>query len=214
MHSRFTSTLLALALCATTPLKGQEAPPHSPGATGGEARVQPGDQIAVRVFREPDLSGTFTVGLDGEAVLPRLGGVYVVDRTAGELQGELRERFAVYLRNPTIEVTVLRRIGVHGEVRRPDLYMVDLTVTLRDVIAQAGGLTPHASARRIWVVREGERVTFAGRDVAQVTTAELRSGDQVVVGQQSWIKRNPLGAVSGVVGVIVAIVPLINWIRG
>jgi protein involved in polysaccharide export with SLBB domain len=212
MRNTLFLTLMALAAVlsvAPEDANGQE----TAHATGPEARVQPGDQIGMKVFREPEFTDTFLVGLNGEVVLPRLGRVYVADRTAGELQENLRERLAVYLRNPTVEIVVLRRIGVHGEVRRPDLYMVDLTVTLRDVIAQAGGLTPQANPRRIYVVRDGERVPFAERDAAQVATAELRSGDQIVVGQQSWIQRNPVGAASGVVSLVIAAIPLINWIR-
>jgi protein involved in polysaccharide export with SLBB domain len=201
--------MLGIFAALPQPVSSQDTAPSS----GREARVQPGDRVTVRIFREPDLSGTVTVGLDGEVVLPRLGRVYVADRTAGEVQEDLRTAYARYLRNASVEVVVLRRIGVHGEVRRPDLYVVDLTTTLRDVITMAGGLTPEAHPGRIYVVREGQRITFDGPDVAQMATSELRSGDQVVVGQRGWIQRNPIGTASGAVGLVVATIGLLNVLR-
>lgn len=45
-------------------------------------------------------------------------------------------RYGGFLRAPELEVTVLRRIVVNGEVRMPSVYMVDVTLSLRDAIAQ------------------------------------------------------------------------------
>ena len=201
--------LLLLALTVAGAAVPDGAAAQAAGeSSGADARVQPGDRISIRVFREPELSDTVTVDLSGNATVPRLGRVYVLDRTAAEVQDHLRDEYARYLRNPTVEVFVLRRIGVHGEVRRPDLYVVDLTMTLRDVLALAGGLTPDANPQRVYVLRDGARIELTGRDVAQVSTAELRSGDQVMVGRRSWIARNPhvaIGAAISTVGFVISL---------
>ena len=42
--------------------------------------------------------------------------------------------YSRYLRSPAIEVTFLRRILVGGAVQKPDVYYIDPTMTVRDVI--------------------------------------------------------------------------------
>lgn len=176
-------------------------------------RVQPGDSVVLKVWRDSTMSGSFAVALDGRVFLPRFGSVQVAGRPIAPLQDSLRAAYAEYLRNPTIEVTVLRRIGVEGEVNEPGLYYVDLTHTLRDVVLRAGGLTPQADPKRITLLRDGRRIQAAG-DVAQrVSAAALRSGDQVVVERRGWLSQvgqNPLSAMSAATGLASLIVVLIR----
>jgi protein involved in polysaccharide export with SLBB domain len=134
--------------------------------------------------------------------LPRLGRIRADAMTAASLQDSLYTSFGRYLRNPSIQISVLRRIGVHGEVRSPDLYMVDLTMTLREVIASAGGITDAGNPEKITIIRAGEEVRLDGAGQAQFVTAELRSGDQIVVGRRSWISMNPMAAISTSTAVI------------
>ncbi len=166
------------------------------GSPEGAGTVRSGDQISIRIWRDPDLSGEFTVDHNGDVVLPRLGIVKVSGRQAEELQRWLRTEYEQYVQHPAIEITLLRRVGVHGEVRKPDLYMVDLTMTLRDLIAMAGGLTEQGDPNKIVIVRGGEQIRIGRGNAAQFVTAELQSGDQVVVGRRSWILLNPLAIVS------------------
>ena len=213
----YMAALVGTALCCETSVAAQErgsavAAP-APVSTGADAPIQPGDQIALRIDREPEMSGTFTVSETGEVVLPRLGAFRVAEASAGALQDSLVAAYGRYLRNPAIEVTVLRRIGVQGEVRRPDVYMVDLTVTLRDLIARAGGVTEAGSPQKIAVVREGETISLQGDESTNLLAAELRSGDQVVVGRRSWMARNPaaaVGTVTSLVSFVIGIVLLVS----
>ncbi|MQA92157.1 MAG: hypothetical protein GEU90_18355 [Gemmatimonas sp.] len=187
---------------------------ESSGAVAGtDARIQPGDQIRLQVWREPDLSGDFTVDEQGEAILPRIGRLEAASMEAAALQDSLYVAYGRYLRNPSIEIAVLRRIGVHGEVRNPSLYMVDLTMTLREVIAMAGGITDAGNPERIAIIRGDEEIRLDTNGQEQFDTAELRSGDQIVVGRRSWLALNPLAALSAstalisfVVGVILPLV--------
>jgi protein involved in polysaccharide export with SLBB domain len=206
-----------LAGVATTHAVAQSrevALPVGAPRAGADARIHPGDQVVVQIWREPDMSGAFTVDESGEVVLPRLGGVHATEMSAAELQDSVRAALGRYLRNPAIEVTLLRRIGVHGEVRNPDLYLLDLTMTLREVIAKAGGITDAGNPNRITIIRGGEQIELPSDRRAQFVTAELRSGDQIVVGRRSWIAMNPLAVIStgtALVSFFVGVVlPLIN----
>ena len=111
------------------------------------------------------------------------------------------ERFSAYLVTPAVEITILRRIGVHGEVRAPTLYWVDLTMSVRDAIALAGGLTPSGDTKKIAVRRGAEEVTFSEAESSAALAAGLESGDQIVVGRRSWFALNTPFVISTFVSV-------------
>jgi polysaccharide export outer membrane protein len=119
----------------------------------------------------------------------------------GEVREMLTDRYKEYLRTPAIEVTVLRRIGVHGEVKAPTLYWVDLTMTLRDAIALAGGLTPAGDENKILVERRGQRIRFGEAETAATLAAGLESGDQIVVERRNWFDLNTPFVISTIVSV-------------
>jgi polysaccharide biosynthesis/export protein len=161
------------------------------------SRIQPGDRISLRVYREVDLSDSaILVNERGEATFPKIGVVPVSRFTIGTLRDSVRARYARYLRDPDIEVVVLRRVAVSGEVRVPNVLYVEPTATLRDAIARSGGLTPDGDPKRLTVVRDGQSVRVPDWRKAEGDAFELRSGDQVVVGTKPWIVRNALGLAS------------------
>lgn len=165
------------------------------------AVVMPGDRIRLAVWREPDWSGQWEIDERGMVTLPRIGPTHVADRPVNEIRELLTERYGEFLQTPAVEVVVLRRIGVHGEVRAPTLYWVDLTMTLRDAIAMAGGLTPSGDPNRIVVERGGERLSFTEAETAAALTAGLESGDHIVIGRRSWMSLNAPLVISTAVSV-------------
>lgn len=201
---------LFVALLTASPVHAQDATPEATARDAGAAPIQPGDQIVLSIWREPDLSGTFTVDAAGTVVLPRLGALPAATMSGSELQDTVRKEFTRYLRNPSIQVQVLRRVGVQGEVRDPGLYMVDLTKTLREVISEAGGITEFGNPNRISIMRDGERIPLEEDEGARFLTAELRSGDQVFVGRRSWFEINSLAIVSTAAVVVSVMVPLLR----
>ena len=94
------------------------------------------------------------------------------------------------------------RVSVNGAVARPNVYYVDLTTTVRDLIARAGGVTEVANANDVIVIRDGERIRVRDWQRDQSQTSDLRSGDQVVVGRKSWLSMNLLPALSVMTGVV------------
>ena len=166
--------------------------------------VAVGDRIRVKVWREAQFSDEYTVDQSGQIVLPRLGPVAVTGLAIGSLQDTLRARYSAYLRDPAVTVTVLRRVALQGEVRAPGLYYVDPTMTLRDVIAQGGGLTEAANVGSVEIVRDGRQLQMAEASDRRSPLAELRSGDAIVVGRTSWLSRNAL-AVASTLGLVVSV---------
>jgi polysaccharide export outer membrane protein len=167
--------------------------------------VAVGDRVRVKAWREPQYSDDqLAVDAAGQIVLPRVGPMTVAGLTIGSLQDSVRARYAAYLRDPVVTITVLRRVGLQGEVRAPGLYYVDPTTTLRDVIAQGGGLTEAANPSQVELVRDGRQLSLAAAEGRRVALAELRSGDAIVVGRRSWLSRNALAVVS-TLGLVVSV---------
>lgn len=177
-----------LALVAGAgPLAGQQA--VLPAATTSLV-LAPGDVVRLKIWREPELSGDYQVNESGTAVFPRIGVVAVQEITTDSLQRYLVTTYEAYLRNPAVEVTVLRRVNVLGAVRNPGLYEVDATKTVADVIAEAGGATGEGNLKRVELLRGGRRVSVLLTQEVRLADAPLRSGDQLFVPERSWFNRH------------------------
>jgi polysaccharide export outer membrane protein len=177
------------------------------GAGGG---LQPGDAVRLKIWREPEMSGDFQVDERGEVVFPRIGPMRVSHLGADSLKTLLVATYTTYLRDPSIEVSLLRRVNVLGAVRNPGLYQVDQTQTLADVLAQAGGATPDGKPDRVELLRDGVRTGIRLQKDTRLFGSAVHSGDQLWVPQRSWFSRNSgplIGA--GITATVVIITTLI-----
>lgn len=174
---------------------GTQPPPTVPAAhpvseDTSAITLRPGDLLRIQVWREPDLQGEFQVDVDGVVILPLIGEKSVTGIPIRRLRESLIEDYRVHLRNPSINITPLRRIHVLGAVRQPGIYPVDPTVTLADAVALAGGTVEGGDLRRLRILRRGvvirERVA-AGETLREV---DLRSGDQIYIERRPWLQRN------------------------
>lgn len=207
------AVLAAVAVTAACTSRGGEAAlAASLGASGARAAeraatvdVAVGDRVRVHTWREPQYSDDqLVVDYVGQITLPRVGPLRAAGLTVSALQDTVVGRYAEFLRNPVVTVTVLRRVGLQGEVRAPGLYFVDPTTSLRDVITQGGGLTEAANPSRVALVRDGRVVGVDAAARASAPLTELRSGDAIVVGRRSWLSRNALAVVS-TMGLVVSV---------
>ncbi len=198
IRRRLLAAALLLAACAAAPLEAQAPPPNA---------LRPGDIVRLRIWREPDFSGDFTVDERGDAILPRLGPVRAAGEDPEALRGRITSGFQRFLVSPTIEVVFLRRVQILGAVRNPGLYPVDPTMSIADVLAMAGGATLEGSSRRVTLVRGGERIPVKLAGEEALAASSLRSGDQIWVNERSWLSRNTgvvTAAVTGVVSLVIA----------
>ena len=188
--------VLALAALACSHLASGPAHAQSPvaqpvGAQGFASSVlRPGDVLRLRIWREPDLSGEFTIDERGVVTLPKLGPIRAVDEPVGALKTRIVSLYAAYVTDP-VEVTPVPRVRVLGAVRTPGIYKVEPAMTLSDAIALAGGTTPDGDDGRVTLVHEGKSVSVALKPNVLLADSPLRSGDQVFVPERSWLSRNP-----------------------
>ncbi|HET7232148.1 MAG TPA: polysaccharide biosynthesis/export family protein [Longimicrobium sp.] len=198
---------LALAVFATAAGAQGASPPAGSGsamAASAPAGLIPGDVVRVRVWREPDLSGDFTVDENGTVVLPRLGRISAAAEAPAALRDRVTRGYTAFLSHSSVEVTLLRRVQILGAVRNPGLYPVDATMTLGDALALAGGTTPQGHPDRVVLVhRDGGGATVSRRTL--VGDSPLRSGDHLYVPERGWASRNPgvvVGMVTAALGLI------------
>ncbi|MGE5102928.1 MAG: polysaccharide biosynthesis/export family protein [Deltaproteobacteria bacterium] len=171
---------------------------------------QPGDRVWFHALLEPKLSDTVMIDERGDVVLPKIGLINASSLTIEGLRDTVRTRIAEFLRDSPIELVVLRRVSVNGQVARPNVYYVDVTTAVRDLIARAGGLTDIANANDVVVIRDGQRIRVRDWQQDRSTNSDLRSGDQVVVGRKSWISMNFLPTLSVMTGVVSLAVVLLR----
>jgi protein involved in polysaccharide export with SLBB domain len=136
------------------------------------------------------MSGDIQVDEAGVATLPRLGPVAVGQMSADSLKRMLIGKYAEFLRDPAIEVTVRRRVTIVGAVRTPGVYYLDPTMTLADALALAGGAASEGKKNAVELRREGERVPATLGERARIADTPLRSGDELFVPERSWVSRN------------------------
>ena len=185
-RARQLRTVLVVLLLAACAPSAPSAPDPSPARSG----VRPGDVVHVSVPNEPGYSGDYPVDARGRVTLPSVGVVYVAGRTPDQVSDSLTTALRHFVTNPAIQVTVLKRILVAGEVAKPGLYPVDATVTVGDLIALAGGPNANANRTQIQLIRNGRVIVGSLGPGTVVQNTPLESGDQIFIPQRAWFSRN------------------------
>ena len=124
------------------------------------------------------------------AVFPVIGAVAISSWPADSIGPRLTKGLSEYLRDPVIEVTLLRRIAIYGFVIKPGLYSVDPTMTVQEALALAGGAMPDGQKDRVELIRDSRRIATDLNETTALTQINIRSGDQLFVPAMSWWGRN------------------------
>jgi polysaccharide biosynthesis/export protein len=120
--------------------------------------LQPGDQVDVKFFYNPELNEQLVIGPDNNVALQLIGELNVRGMSVRQLTSELTRRYAVTLRNPQATVILrkyaLSRIFVSGEVNNPSAHVLDQgALTAFQAILQSGGFRKGAERRQVIVLR-------------------------------------------------------------
>lgn len=189
--AKFLLVAAILSLAAHSTLRAASAQDPKPYT------LNPGDTIAVSVWREEDLMRDLVVLPDGAISFPLAGTMTVQGLRTDEVEALLAKRLEKYIPDAVVTVTVTGasgyRVYVIGEVSSPGEYIAPRRITVMQALSLAGGLTPYAGETSIRVLRRehGKTISipFAYSDVkrglALNTNIELQSGDTVVVAGQT-----------------------------
>ncbi|WP_348267881.1 polysaccharide biosynthesis/export family protein [Edaphobacter paludis] len=115
------------------------------------------DTLQITVWKEPTLSGTVPVRPDGRISLVLLGDLPAAGMTPMQLAADIAQRLKKYIQDPSVSVVVLavnsQRIFIIGEVGHVGAVSMTAGMTPLQAIAAAGGLSPFAHAKSIYILR-------------------------------------------------------------
>jgi polysaccharide biosynthesis/export protein len=119
--------------------------------------IGPDDSVQVTVWKEPNLSGSLLVRPDGKISLPLVSDIPAAGLTPMQLAADITERLKKFITDPVVEVTVLavnsKHVFLMGEVMRVGPMAIVPGMSVLQAIATAGGLTPYANKKHIYILR-------------------------------------------------------------
>jgi polysaccharide export outer membrane protein len=152
-------------------------------------QIGPEDVLLIRVWREPELSGTFTVRPDGRISLPLVNEIQAAPSTPEELAAAIAKGLGKYMNQPEVSVSVQqinsKKYFIIGEVVRPGPYPLTVKMTVLEALTNAGNFRDFANPKKIIILRKGQRLKFNYKDVIKGKKPEqnvtLENGDQIIV---------------------------------
>ncbi len=157
--------VVLLALVGCTPLSKVVVPPtNGTNPEKGDYLIGVGDQLSIKVWRNPELSIAVPVRPDGRISTPLVGDIIALDKTPEELAEVVKAKLQKYVRNPEVTVIVVGprgeeytdRVRVIGAVAAPRSLPYQEGMTVLDLVLEAGGVTEFAAGNRALLYRADE----------------------------------------------------------
>ncbi len=168
--------------------------PASSPDDGGMASLGGGDVITVKVFREPELSGDYLIGNDGNLSFPLVGKVQATGLTPSQLADRLGRLLGeCCLRDPSVSILVKeytsKMVHVFGQVQKPGSFPYQENMTVVQAITLSGGFTKTAWQSKTTITRRsgsdgaGKRLTIPIDAILQGKrqNVNLKPGDIIFV---------------------------------
>jgi len=166
----FTGLLISLTLGNSASIFAQEAssladtqsqPVSGLIGEGESYTLGKDDIIEITVRNQPEFSGPFVVGPDGNIQYTFIGDIKTEGLTKEKLKEVLTKQLEKYVKVPEVSVAIVgylsKFVYILGEVVKPGKYpMKGDTVSLRDAIMAAGLPTRDAALRRVYVIKPDE----------------------------------------------------------
>lgn len=166
--------------------------PEAPHSIIPVWRLETGDVITTKIYREPDLSSQTTVSQDGEGYFPGLGRVHVAGLTLDSLEQDLTARYDKLVIDAAVDAVMMRDVIIYGQIRSPGVYNVDPSLTVLGLVAKAGGATSTAKTALLTLVKGDGRQFRLTREV-RLSSLDIAHGDAIYVQDASFIGRNSAG---------------------
>lgn len=192
---------LALLIAAVAPLQAQT--PAAPA----EAPLTAGDRVALVVWRNAELTGTYTVQPDGSLLHPLFLDVRLAEIPIDEARSRLETFLEGFVSEPQFTFQPLYRVYVGGNVRtQGEYHFPDSTVG--QAIVNAGGSTTPDRRYRIRFIRDGQHtvVNLDGQEESALLQTRIQSGDQILVEERPTFSRTYLNPALQVIQTVTALV--------
>lgn len=114
--------------------------------------IGPGDNVNIFVWRNPEVSGSFTVRPDGMITTSLVEDLPVSGKTPTALARDVEKELSKYIRDPIVTVSVGRysspyseQVRVIGEATSPQAISYQEDMSLLDLMVAVGGITEFAN---------------------------------------------------------------------
>jgi polysaccharide biosynthesis/export protein len=151
------------------------------------------DVLTIDVWKEPEVSRTVPVRMDGKISLPLVNDLQAAGLTPTQLSSEISERLRKVLLNPQVTVIVTQmnsqRIYIVGQITHGGSFPLEPNMTAVQALSNAGGFTPFANLKKIYVLRsengQDEKLPVNFKEVLNgrkpIGDIRLKPGDTIVV---------------------------------
>lgn len=160
-----------------------------------EYRLGPEDVISVEVFDQPRYSkaGIVVPPTGKISYIHIKGGLSVVGKTTQQVEDEITRHYQEYIIDPQVNVTLDKvgsaRFSILGDVGSPGVRLMTHRYSLREAIAEAGGVLSTGNKKKVTIVRaQGEglppqqiKVDLAAMEKGKAPDTFLAPGDQIIV---------------------------------
>ena len=146
------------------------------------------DVLGIRVWREPELSGSVAVRPDGKITLPLVGDIDAAGFTPATLTVRVTEALGKILNKPEVTISVVsvqsKRYFLSGKVGRGGGVPLVVPTTVLQALSSAG-LGEWAKKSKIIIMRGTQRIKFNYDEVIKGKKLEqnifLQDGDHIFV---------------------------------
>lgn len=151
--------------------------------------IGPEDIIAIRVWREPEMSALYAVRPDGKISMPLVGEIEAGGSTPKQLEAKVVEALQTVMNRPQVAVSVQdvrsKKYYVQGQVHRAGAFPLVSKLSVLEALGLAGGLQEFANDKDIRIIRKGQVIKFNYKEVTKgkkmEQNIELMPGDQIIV---------------------------------
>jgi len=149
-------------------------------------RLQPGDEIEIRVLYNTDLATITRVLPDGTVSVPILGQTRAAGKTLQEYEEEIARGLGEFIVDPRVTVIPRKLAGnyvfVLGEVRNPGAYEIAGTMTVTQAIARAGGSMDAGKLNSVLLVRRTapDAITGIRVNVSKLLNNQAQAKDRII----------------------------------
>jgi polysaccharide export outer membrane protein len=157
-----------------------------------ERVLRKGDRIQVTIYAAPEpFTCPHVVDEDGRINIPLIGSMAVAGKSCGAAQRSIERAYIdqqIYKNVTVIIVPPEGEYTVSGEVIRPGPYPLGRDQTLMQALSRAGRYTEFADQRRVFLLRNNERVEINLDDIREGKRKDIViiSGDVIEVPRSKW----------------------------
>ncbi len=166
---------------------------NEPVLSTGDYRINPGDILAISVWKEPDLQSEVLVRPDGKFSFPLAGDNQAAGKSVDQVREALTEKLGKFIPDLVVSVSLVaingNKVYVLGQVNRPGEILANPQIDVMQALSVAGGANAFAQLNDITILRRTGAglvsIPFRYGDIEKGKRLEqnilLQAGDVVVV---------------------------------